>query len=328
MPHQCWILTDGKAGMLAPARGLAMVAGFDPCPKRLRGGFPWRFLPAAVWPPGVMGLSPRSDILAPPWPDVVISCGRHAVGPALEVKRRSAGATLAVHIQHPHVPPGRFDLVIAPAHDRLQGPNVEVVLSSLHELDRAMLDRAAAAAAAGLADVPQPRICVLLGGSNGAFRLDPATAMRIGEKLRALARTTGGGLLISPSRRTGETSIRTLRESLGDTPHRIWDMCGKNPYHGWLGLADAVLVTGDSVNMISEATATQRPVWLLDLPVARRRRAAKFRQFHDAMIAAGHLRRFAGRLDHWHQTPPDDTRRAAARVQALLQEKKAPAPPP
>lgn len=37
-----------------------------------------------------------------------------------------------------------------------------------------------------------------------------------------------------------------------------------NPYYGFLGLADAVIATGDSVSMCSEACATGRPVFIYE----------------------------------------------------------------
>jgi len=315
----CWVLTDGKAGMEAQAIGLAEAVGLPHETKRLRGGLPWRFLPAAVWPPGIMGLSPHSDQLAAPWPQLVISCGRHAVGPALEVKRRSGGKTVAVHIQHPHVPPSRFDLIVAPAHDRIDGPNVEVTVGSVHRVTRERLDQAATALADKERQWPKPRIAVLIGGSNGAYRLDEVETARLAAQLKEVAHKTRGSLLVTPSRRTGAENTRILKRALSGTPGQVWDLQGPNPYFAWLGAADAILATGDSVNMVSEAASTGKPVYLLQLPAVGR--VEKFRRFHQSMIDAGAVRPFEGKID-FSWTPPavDDTRRAAERVRALLDQ--------
>lgn len=319
----CWVLTDGKAGMEAQAIGLAEAVGLPHETKRLRGGLPWRYLPAAVWPPGVMGLSPRSDQLTAPWPRLVISCGRHAVGPALEVKRRSGGATTVVHIQHPHVRLSRFDLVVAPAHDRVAGPNVEVTAGSVHRVTRARLDQAATALADKERQWPSPRIAVLVGGSNGAYRLDEVETARLAAQLKEVAHKTRGSLLVTPSRRTGVENIRILKRALSGTPGQVWDLQGPNPYFAWLGAADAILATGDSVNMVSEAASTGKPVYLLQLPAVGR--VEKFRRFHQAMIEAGAVKPFDGKIDfEWAPVAIDDTQRAAARVRALLEGPAAP----
>jgi mitochondrial fission protein ELM1 len=105
-----------------------------------------------------------------------------------------------------------------------------------------------------------------------------------------------------------------LRDSLKGLPAVVWDGCGDNPYFAFLALADAFLVTADSVSMISEAAATGKPVHILDLQGGN----AKFARFHAAMRAAGITRPFAGRLESWWYPIPDDTAHAGAAVRALV----------
>ena len=45
----------------------------------------------------------------------------------------------------------------------------------------------------------------------------------------------------------------------------LWDETGDNPYFGILALADRLIVTAESISMISEALATGRPVHVLPL---------------------------------------------------------------
>ena len=90
----------------------------------------------------------------------------------------------------------------------------------------------------------------------------------------------------------------------------VWDGTGENPYFGMLALADAIVVTIDSVSMISEAAATSAPVLLAQLPGRSRRNSL----FIDCMLAEGRVREFAGRLEQWPVTPLDDTPEAAAEM--------------
>lgn len=316
----CWALTDGRPGNANPARGLAEALGLAPVAKTVRLATPGRWLPPGLWPPGMLGLGAGSDPLAPPWPDLVISCGRKAIGPALEIRRRSGGATRAVHIQHPRINPSRFDLVVCPAHDRLQGPNVVVTVGTVHGLTRATLDAAAAAWKDRLGVVPRPRVAVLIGGTSKAYRMDAPTGRRIGTDLARLVAQTGAGLMLTLSNRTEAAAAAEIRSALAGTGAWIWDGRGDNPYRGMLGLADHVLVTADSVNMMSEAAATGRPVYTLELPAAGS--TAKFERFRESMAAAGVLRPFEGRLEDWSYEPPDDTARAAERVRALFSARR------
>jgi hypothetical protein len=83
----------------------------------------------------------------------------------------------------------------------------------------------------------------------------------------------------------------------------IWDMQGENPYLGLLACADMIVVTADSVSMVSEAVATDVPVMVMPLPGRSRRIGL----FLGDLVDAGRIRTFNGRLEHWAVTPLDDT---------------------
>ena len=86
-------------------------------------------------------------------------------------------------------------------------------------------------------------------------------------------REDGVGVAVTPSRRTDPAVTRVLAETLAPLGGYVWDGTGDNPYFGMLALADVIVVTMDSVSMISEAVATTAPVMLADAarPVAAQR---------------------------------------------------------
>jgi len=298
----CWILSDGKAGMENQCLGLAERLGLKPEIKRIVPRFPWTVLPPQLWVAPLAAPGPKGDRLAPPWPDILIATGRQTVAPALAIKRGSGGKTRTIQIQHPRVALSRFDLVIAPAHDGLSGPNVISTLGAMHRITAERLKAAADEFRESYADLPRPLIAVLLGGSNSQYRMTAAASRKLGGLLAEAARETGAGIAVTPSRRTGEENIEALAEGLSGVPHHIWDGTGENPYFGMLALADGFVVTNDSVNMVSEAAATGKPVHIFDLEG----HSAKFDLFHKAMRDAGATRPFAGKFESWSYDPPDD----------------------
>lgn len=310
-----WVITDGKLGMVNQAMGLAEAVGFTTVAKKIRPGAPWKWLPAGLWPAGASGIGRGSDPIDGTPPDLLISCGRHAVGPALWLKRRYRGHPFVVHVQHPRVDPARFDLVIAPAHDSLKGPNVLQITGSLHGVTSAKLAAAEARFGPAYRDVRRPLIAVLIGGSNSVYTLTETTVDWLIAGLKRLAAEHGAGLLITLSRRTEATVETRLRDALADVAAEIWNGAGENPYLGYLALADAVIVTCDSVNMISEACATGKPVYIADLPG---RGSSKFADFHGQLIGAGIARLFEGRLENWSYEPLDDTARAASEIRRRM----------
>jgi mitochondrial fission protein ELM1 len=306
-----WVLHDGKAGMASQALGLAEACGFPFVEKPLAIRLPWRLLPPRLW------LLPRRAAGAagfvPPWPDLVIACGRNAAMPALAIRRASGGHTVAAQIQDPGIGYGAFDLFVVPRHDRLRGARVLVTEGAVHRVTPARL-AAARRRFAAFAALPRPILTVLIGGNNRAYRLTLPRLAEIAEAIAGALAATGGSALVTPSRRTGAAGAALLRRRLAGLPATIWDGAGDNPYFAYLAYADAVLVTADSVSMISEAAATGKPVHILDLPGGN----AKFARFHEAMRMAGITRPFRGSIESWSYAVPDDTGRAGARLRALV----------
>lgn len=302
----CWVLTNGMAGFETQVIGVAEALGLAPEVKRVAPTPPFKWM--APWGP-----AQRQADICPPWPDVLIASGRQSVPYARMIRRKSRGKTFTVILQDPRVSPANFDFVWAPAHDRLSGPNVLSTPVSPHRLTRKRLAEEAALFAPQVAHLPHPRVAVLLGGTNAVYRLTDDVAARLGRDLAAIA-ATGAGLMVTPSRRTGESQTRIVKEALAGKAALVWDGTGANPYFGFLGLADAVIVTCDSVNMVGEAAFTGKPVHVIELDGG----SPKFRRFLDAIYESGAARPFRGALENWAYEPLDATGDIAKAIAARL----------
>jgi uncharacterized protein len=303
-----WILSEGFAGLQAQALGLAEAAGLQPELRVLAPRAPWKWFAASLWP---VPLAAVPDAIRAPLPGLVIGCGgvAAAVGAAL---RRSGRKV--VQVQHPRMDPRRFDLIVVNRHDDLTGPNVVVTRTALHRVTPARLAEAARRWRPHFEHLKRPLVAVLVGGSNGRFRLDAAVARELAGQLAAMVRRDGVGVAVTPSRRTEPAVTRALTEALAPLGGYVWDGGGENPYFGMLALADAIVVTMDSISMISEAVATEAPVLLASLPGRSRRIGL----FTDILFAEGRLRAFAGRYETWPVAPLDDTPAAAAEMRRRL----------
>jgi len=158
--------------------------------------------------------------------------------------------------------------------------------------------------------LPRPILGVLIGGANRSYCLSLDRLAAIAEAIAGVLRAGGGSALVTPSRRTGAAGVALLRERLAGLPAEIWDGSGDNPYYAYLATADALLVTADSVSMISEAAATGKPVHILELAKNRWGGDGKFARFHATMREAGITRPFTGEIESWSYSPLDDTARA------------------
>jgi mitochondrial fission protein ELM1 len=313
-----WILTNGTAGMEAQGRAVAQAAGIPFKLKKVSVKWPLNWLPARlqIWiPPETFLRSVAGrESLCPPWPRLIVSVGRQTVATALAIKRLAGPLVFAVHIQKPTVAAHHFDWIAAPKHDGIQGPNVTTTLGAVHGITPIQMEAAKQRFAGLIEHLPRPRIAVLLGGNSRAYRFTSAQAERLGRSLATTAREHSGSLLITPSGRTPTEIVHVLKRTIGDVPHLIWDGTGENPYLAFLGFADAIVVTGDSVNMVTEAAGTGKPVYVEFLQGASRRIA----RFHAAMLEAGATRPFDGRLETWSYNPINDTELVARVIRQKL----------
>ena len=284
----CWVVTDGKAGMENQCLGLAEALGLNPIVKRIKLRKPWKQLTPFLRHGLGMAFSRKGDPIAPPWPDLLIATGRASVPASLYVRRMSAKnggkPCITIQIQNPVIAPSRFDLVVVPRHDSLTGKNVMTTRGSLHRVTPELLKRE-------------------------AEKFLP----KVADQLADLAGREGS-LMITPSRRTGQENLEILKDSLRNSPVYLWDETGDNPYYGMLGLADAVVVTCDSVNMVSEACSTGKPVMVIDLPGG----SDKFRRFHQALRDDGMIRPFNGHIESWKYPPLEDMRLVADRIREIF----------
>ncbi|MFC5527296.1 mitochondrial fission ELM1 family protein [Rhodanobacter ginsengisoli] len=287
---ECWVITDTAAGNQRQALALAELLGLPVRHLILEPRRPWSWLAPRLMLGGRPALpAAQRELFSPPWPSVAIGCGRAAALFTRLLRPLSGGRCYTVQILDPRMDPAHWDLVIAPRHDRVHGTNVVRLLGSLNPIDDTWLADGRASCPS-FADLPRPRVGVLLGGPRQGIALDAAYARELLTHLLDAREREGGSLLVLASRRTPAAVIGIFRDALKEMPGLVWAdrSDGANPYPGVLGWADRLLVTPDSVNMLSEACATGCPVQtFVNAPLP-----AKLERFHQALREAGLLQRF------------------------------------
>jgi len=118
---KCLVLSDGRRGIENQALGLAeRCASLKPLSILTHHISHGKV--AAAFPPKVQGRLGQYNL---PDCDMAIGCGRQAIAPLLFLKANHANKVMTVYVQDPRIDPLHFDLVIAPTHDGLTGPNVQ-----------------------------------------------------------------------------------------------------------------------------------------------------------------------------------------------------------
>jgi mitochondrial fission protein ELM1 len=309
-----WAVSDGRAGIENQALGLAEALGrrtpMNLITKRVNLRTPWSWMPPGFVPAPRNALTLDSDAIEPSWPDIFIGCGRASVPFALGIREWSREKTFVVQLQDPRVNPREFDVVIPPIHDGLEGQNVLPIVGACHRVTPEKLDEAVLSYPAALEDMASPRFAVLIGGKSKRQDISSKRARAIADSLVTLQRETGGTLLVTLSRRTGDAARMIFRTWLAPHCAIFYEGEGVNPYFALLGAADHIFVTADSVNMATEAAATAKPIHILAVDGS----AGKLARFHQSLARRGCARPFIGRLETWSYPPLLETDRAAAAV--------------
>lgn len=322
------MLADDRAGHANQALGVADALGLPYEVKTLA------YTARARLPNSVIGASlgqltgPARAAIAPPWPALVIAAGRRTAPVARAILCASGGHTKLVQCMWPGVGVNDFDLIAVPEHDRVRDrANLLRTIGAPHRVTRARLAEAEAQWRTRLAHVPAPRLALLVGGGTRrhAFTLDHAR--RLAERVAALAGALGAAVMMTTSRRTPARVRDLLIEALAPRHRHDWGAPGDNPYLGYLALADAIVVTGDSTAMCTEACASGHPVLIEAAAGAGRR---KHRALHARLYALGCAAPLAdalaaGALPAGRGPRLDDAGTVAAAIRERLGQALAPA---
>jgi len=348
-----WLVLGDKPG---DNRQVEIIAERLPWPIERKNVIPkpeWAFAKPRVRPTLEIFDTERSDRLLPPWPDLLLTIGRRPSSAALWIREQNAGRTKIVLVGKPSGPIGPYDLVVTSAEQYLPAlPNVMTIGLPLMRVDPARIAAEAAHWAPAFDDLPRPWVAVLLGGPTGPFRFDDRLVTRVLDAANDIAKGQGGTAFVVTSRRTPPAVIEALRRGLPEHGRLFaWgDAEAGNPYAALLGLADAALVTADSISMQTEVARQGLPLGIIPLGTGlwggldrQRRRWLRrlstgrlgfvaaalaglglplqirdFEAFHDLLVGRGIAVRDTSRPPRPTGAASDEVDAAVARIRALV----------
>jgi KDO2-lipid IV(A) lauroyltransferase len=219
--------------------------------------------------------------------DVVVSCGSSLVPINLILKKENDCRSVVV--MKPFFGMSRFDAVIVPRHDRVKpAKNVFVTgrAPSLVTEESMRKEGAKLALELGLKDGPK-RVGVLIGGDTPEVQFGRREFGEALESLSRLSASSGTQILATSSRRTPVWADELLKSSFADRgrcPLLVIANEANRPgvVNAILGASDVIVVSGESMSMVSEAVSSGKPV-VVFMPAGDMRLKAKYRSFLDRM---------------------------------------------
>ena len=271
MKKTIWFLLDNRMGSVGQARGIMQALdtnAFDIVEKKIVYNR-LADLPNFILGKTLLGVTAetKKEINNPPFPDIVVSISRRTVPVARFIKKASQGKTKLVQLMHPgKTGLKEFSLVVVPEHDKNKAysDNILYITGCPHRVTPQSLAEEAPKWTEAFANLPRPWTAVIIGGAIKNKPFTDENARSLGETIRKLKENTGGSILITTSRRTGEQAEKIIKNEVKDIPAYTywWGEKKDNPIKGFWALADNILVTGDSVSMACESCGSGKPVFV------------------------------------------------------------------
>ena len=306
-----WLLTDGSEGMISQTRGLAFEFGKKIIEIKTDIIFPWSKLQPGILPSYKWIFKNKLPMNAEP--DIVISCGRKSVYLSVYLKKKYP-KILNIHIQNPKISSKKFSYIVAPNHDNLKGINIINSIGALHYFNFEDYTNKQ------LNIKTENLVSCIVGGTNNHYLFSIKQAEYLCEKIIELkSEDPKLQFLVITSRRTSDDIKILLKDKLHEIS-KLWLGEGENPYQFALYNSKFFIITSDSTSMISEASASGKPIYVYQLPF--KRKSKRFDSFHNEFRKLNITRDFQSTkmLEKWSYDILDESKRIAGIIKERIIE--------
>ena len=305
------LLTQGMHGMISQVEGLAKALGLSFKHETIELRKFWNFIPPKITP-AFEGILKKKFVCDS---KIIISCGRKSVVPSILLKKRFKKEIFNIHIQDPKVNLNNFDSIICPEHDNLYGQNVTKTKGAIHYLTKDEIKKNI--------NYLQPKennkkiVTFILGGPNKYYSFSESQMSKMFAKVKNMFVSSKYRLIIIPSYRTPENILK-LAFNYFNLDHLVIKKRDKKAYLSSLGLADLIIVTCDSISMISEAAITGKPIYVAKM--SNKRSIHRFEKFYKLFKDLGIIRNLEDKIEHWNYEGLDEVNRAASQVKERMKK--------
>lgn len=215
--------------------------------------------------------------------DMVVSCGASLAGVNFVVS--SLNQAKSIVIMRPSIlSTKRFDLVIAPYHDRLPPrKNTIFIEGALSFMEESFLEEASSKIKDLIIKDFPSYIGLLIGGDTKDFKLERKVIHEVLIQVKEFAKSNNIGILLTTSRRTSKEIEDLIKEKLKDFPYlALLIIANEKNYpfvvEGILGLSKWVVVSPESISMISEAVSSGKHILVFKEDIPNKRHKAFLRR--------------------------------------------------
>ena len=200
--------------------------------------------------------------------DFVISCGSSLSNVNYILSNDNSAKSISI-LRPNLLSTNRFDLAIMPRHDSpAQRENVVITDGSLNLINDSYLESKSDKLISRYPSLRQngkTKIGILLGGDTKKYNMSPEAIDVLISELKNISKQMDLEILITTSRRTPQNIEDSIKINLKDFPRcRLLVIANEGnipeAVGGILGLSEIIIVSDDSISMVSEAASSGRNV--------------------------------------------------------------------
>ena len=306
------LLTEGYHGMISQVEGLAKALQAEFQHKIVRLNWPWNFIPPKLTPISEIILKDKHYINENKSFDLVISCGRKSVIPSAIIKKKNTNI-FTIHIQDPKINYKNFDAIIAPEHDDLEGENVISSKGSIHYITQSEIEKAKNYLVNKFQN--ENVVSLILGGPSKHYSFSNEELTQVFRKIKSNFISQGYKVLVIPSMRTPKRIIDLAMKEFAKEGFVV-NTVDKQAYLSALALATNIVVTCDSTSMISEASASGKPIFVAHMKPKKNN--YRFKKFFQLFKEMGITKELEEKIDNWTYNRLNEADRIATLIHKKL----------
>ena len=306
------LLTEGYHGMISQVEGLAKALQAEFQHKIVRLNWLWNYIPPKLTPISEIILKDRHYITENKSFDLVISCGRKSVIPSAIIKKKNTNI-FSIHIQDPKINYKNFDVIIAPEHDDLKGENVISSKGSIHYITQSEIEKAKNYLVNKFQN--ENIVSLILGGPTKYYSFSNEELTQVFKKIKSNFISQGHKVLVIPSMRTPKRIIDLAMKEFAKEGFVV-NTVDRQAYLSALALATNIVVTCDSTSMISEASASGKPIFVAHMKPKKNN--YRFKKFFQLFKEMGITKELEEKIDNWTYNRLNEADRIATLIHKKL----------
>ena len=302
------LLTQGMHGMISQVEGLAKALNLNYKHQKIKLKKFWEFIPPILTPSSMSILETKFIFDS----KIIITCGRKSVIPSIALKKKYKDKVFTIHIQDPKVSIEKFDLIVCPEHDNLEGKNVIKTKGAIHYLSEKEILKET-----NYLQVEKEGkkiIAFIIGGPNKYYGFSEKEIDFLFNKIKNIFTRDKYKLVIIPSYRTPPYIIKKAFNSFGHD-HMVVKEIDKKAYLSALSISDYIVVTCDSTSMISEAAITGKPIYVAQM--SAKKNNLRFQKFFSQFKQLNIIKDLTDKIDLWSYEKLDEVNR----ISPIINEK-------